>query len=85
MLATADDVRLYQTLMEYCKDLKLVISLNGDAFSITTLKGELLGNINNLDQLAHYIYGYEAGYEAGFSKGKNTKIKYERKNRQITQ
>lgn len=71
MLATANDILLYQTLLEYCKVLNLEIRLTGDGFRLFNITGDALGTLHNLSDLSHYIYGYEAG----FSKGKNIKTK----------
>ncbi len=71
MFANADDIRLYNSLIERTKQLDLVISLVGAAFQITTKCGAVLGTVSCLNDLANYLYGYDAG----FSKGKNLKHK----------
>lgn len=61
----ANDIRLYNRLEEYCKDLNLEIKLVGDHFSLFVKNSTCLGNFADLNSLASYIYGYEAAFSRG--------------------
>jgi hypothetical protein len=58
----ANDLRLYQRIDEYARDLSLEIKLVGASFELIRKKNKLsLGCFENLDDLANYIYGFQAG------------------------
>lgn len=61
----ANDIRLYEQISNQSKKLNLNIKLEGESFALYTKKGGLLGRCENLNDLAHYIYGYDAGFSKG--------------------
>ena len=61
----ANDLRLYQSVEEYCDKLQLQISLTGDDFTLVVLGGMCLGRFPDINSVSQYIYGYEAGFSRG--------------------
>lgn len=61
----ADNIRLYNQLEEYCKELNLEIKLVGSNFSLFVKDTTCLGSFSDLANLASYIYGYETGFSRG--------------------
>lgn len=70
----ADNVRLYEEISNRSKNQKLEIRLEGESFALYNKKGGTLGVFANLNDLANYIYGYEAGFSKGFCLAKGKKV-----------
>ena len=62
---TGYDYQKLQTIVENCGTLNLYMSVTGDRFKITNKYGHSLGHFDNLDEVASYVYGYDAGLAMG--------------------
>ncbi len=69
----ADNVRLYEEISNRSKDQNLRIKLEGENFSLYNKEGGMLGVFADLNDLANYIYGYEAGFSKGFCTARGKK------------
>lgn len=58
-------IQIYESAKLRAESLHLTVKISGDEFVITRQDGTMLGKIPTVDELASYVFGYEAGFSAG--------------------